>query len=79
MIELVKFKLVLNEDGDLVVKLDYLDPSKWVEIMDGYNPEYENTHLIKLAIEQSIVHIETLNDILENNLIKDHKKSPSLN
>ncbi len=43
---LFKFSVLLNTEGRIIIKEDNINPEKFQEIMDTWNPEYPNTAMI---------------------------------
>ncbi len=48
--KLFSFSVLLNEDGDVVVEKQGLDPKAFKEAMDDWNDEYQNTHTLVALI-----------------------------
>ena len=48
--KLFSFSVLLNEDGDVVVEKQGLDPKAFKEAMDDWNDEYQKTHTLVALI-----------------------------
>ena len=65
IITLATCKVNLLKRGDIEVIWEYVEPDKFIEVMDECKKDHPNTHIFASVIRHAVMSFNTLNDDLK--------------